>query len=218
MAFQIIDDKQGCYGVYTNGQFIYDRVPSNLRGTWAWSYHLPSSDYDYAFLWSGGKTLTEACPEALKSRLSLYEKKIKAHIKSYVNAKVNVQESCLFDMVPENHLKGFLETKNQICEHVFENVEKPANYTFLAQTYETIKEIAHQKLKVDWELVDHLSVTDPKAMSIAEKFDPSGTFIIYNMFGSVTGRLTTTPESFPILNLKTEHREILLSWITTAQR
>ena len=79
MAFQIIDDKQGCYGVYTNGQFIYDRVPSNLRGTWAWSYHLPSSDYDYAFLWSGGKTLTEACPEALKSRLSLYEKKIKAH-------------------------------------------------------------------------------------------------------------------------------------------
>ena len=30
------------------------------------------------------------------------------------------------------------------------------------------------------------------------------------MFGSVTGRLTTYPDSFPILNLKTEHRDILM--------
>ena len=210
MVFQIIDDKQRCFGVYINGEFIYDRVPSSLRCTWAWSYHLPSSDYDYAFLWSGGKTLTEACPTPLKVRLETYEKKIKAHIKSYLNAKVNVQDSCLFDLVPEMQLRGYLEVKNQICQHVFDSIEKPANYTFLAQTYETIKEIAHQKLKIDWELVDHLSVKDPKAMSIAEKFNPSGTFIKYNMFGTKTGRLTTESDSFPILNLKTEHREILL--------
>ncbi len=210
MVFQVIDEKQGCFGVYTNGQFIYDRIPSGLRRTWSWSDHLSSGDFDYAFLWCGGKSLTEACPDFLLPRLETHEKKIKAHIKSFVKAKVNVQESCLFELVPEAHLKAYLETKNLICQHVFENVEKPSNYTFLAQTFETLKEISKQNLKIDWELVDHLSVNDPKAMSIAEKFNPSGTFINYNMFGSVTGRLTTHPNSFPILNLKTEHRDILM--------
>ena len=210
MIFQIIDDKQNCFGVYTNGEFIYDRIPSSLRSTWAWSHHVVGGDFDYAFVWCGGKSLRQVCPDNLKTRLETYEKKIKSHIKSHIKAKINVQESCLFDLVPETQLRGYLEVKNYICQHVFDTIEKPANYTFLAQTYETIKEIEQQNLKVDWELVDRLSKDDPKAMSIAEKFDPSGTFVKYNMFGSVTGRLTTYPDSFPILNLKTEHRDILM--------
>ena len=122
MVFQIIDEKQGCFGVYTNGQFIYDRIPSGLRRTWTWSDHLSSGDFDFAFLWAGGKSLSEVCPDSLRPRLEAHEKKIKSHIKSFVNAKVNVQESCLFDLVPETHLRAYLETKNMICQHVFENI------------------------------------------------------------------------------------------------
>ena len=210
MIFQVIDDKDDCYGIYTNGEFIYDRLPSSNGSTWNFSRHLLGGSYNYAFIWNDGKTLAESCPSHLRSRFEAHEKRIKAHIKSHINAKVNVQESCLFDLVPETHLKNYLEVKNEICQYIFENVEKPANYTFLSQTYETIQEIATQNLKIDWELLNHLAVKDPKARSIATRFEPSRTCVNYNMFGSKTGRLTTKPDSFPILNLKSEHKSILL--------
>jgi len=210
MVFQVIDEKDGCYGLYTNGTFIYDRVPNALWGTWDWSGHFASHDIVYAHVWCGGLSLEKACPESFKGRLQAYEKRIKAHIASYINAKVKVQDLCLFDLVPETCLRNYLDVKNEICNHIFNNIPKPANYTFLSQTYETIKEIAGQNLKIDWELIKHLAVKDPKARSIVDRFDPSRTHVIYNLFGSKTGRLTTSPNSFPILNLKTEHKSILL--------
>ena len=210
MIFQVIDEKDGCYGIYTNGTFIYDRIPDALHGTWDWSHHLIGHNCNYAHVWSGGKTLAQACPEHLKSRLETHERKIKAHIKAHMNAKINISEICLFDMVPEQQLRAYLECKNSICNWVFEETEKPKNYSFLSQTHITCREIAQQNLKIDWELARHLAVKDPKARSIVERFDPARTFVNYNLFGAVTGRLATHPDSFPIMNLKTEHRNILL--------
>ena len=94
MIFQVIDEKDGCYGIYTNGTFIYDRIPDALHGTWDWAHHLIGHNCNYAHVWSGGKTLAQACPEHLKSRLETHERKIKAHIKAHMNAKINISEIC----------------------------------------------------------------------------------------------------------------------------
>ena len=73
VIFQVIDDKDGCFGIYTNGTFIYDRFPSNMTGTWAWSRHLLDVDCDYAFVWNGGKTLSNSCPEQIKKRFEVFD-------------------------------------------------------------------------------------------------------------------------------------------------
>ena len=147
MLFQVIDEKDGCYGIYTKGGFIYDRVPDALRGTWDWSSHLSGDDYDYAHVWSGGKSLDEVCPEHLKKRFEIYQNRIKANLKAHLNAKIDVSDMCLFDMVPESQIRDFLEIKNQICKYVFDVVPKPANYLFLSRSHEMCKEIAKQNLK-----------------------------------------------------------------------
>ena len=113
MVFQIIDEKQGCFGVYTNGQFIYDRIPSGLRRTWTWSDHLSSGDFDFAFLWAGGKSLSEVCPDSLRPRLEAHEKKIKSHIKSFVIRKGKVTNTQQYAL--KNYKdKYILETSKQI--------------------------------------------------------------------------------------------------------
>ena len=210
MVFQIIDEKDGCYGVYTSGKFIYDRVPNALHRTWGWSRHLIANNCEYAHIWSGGKSLDEACPETLKGRYEAYSKKIKALLNAFVNAHIKLGNLCLFDLVPEKDLKNWLDAKNEICQHIFDSIEKPANYSFLSQTYEMCKEISFQNVKIDWELMKHFAVKDPKARSIVDRFDPSRTFVNYNVFGSITGRLATAQDSFPIMNVKNEHKEAII--------
>ncbi len=209
MIAQIIDDKKECFGIYVGGNFIYDRIPSNISGTWNWNRHLSGHDIDYAHIWAGGKSMHESCPEEIKTRLEAREAKVKAVIKSVVNAKINVDDICLYDVIPEQFLRHYLEIKNEICSHVFQNIEKPKNYSFLSQTYETIQEISTQNIKIDWELLKVLSSRDLKASHLLKRIQGARTFVNYDMFGTKTGRLSIKEGSFPILNLKTEHKSIL---------
>ena len=100
MVFQIMDDKKECLGVYTNGQFIYDRIPAHLDRTWGYSDYLKDRHIQYAILWAEGASISDICPEHLKERWRSVEKKIKAHFKSIAAAKININDICFFDIVP----------------------------------------------------------------------------------------------------------------------
>jgi len=52
--------------------------------------------------------------------------------------------------------------------------------------------------------------TDHKARSLWKSFGGKTSYISYDIYGSVTGRLTTKPNSFPILNLKKEIADIVV--------
>ena len=208
--FQVIDVKNNCFGLYSGGEFVYDRVPRTFKRTSSWSPHLLGHDVEYSYLFSGGKTLSEACPGNLKERLEVRERKIKAFVNSFIKAKINIEDACLFDLIPLVHLKHYLDVKNQICQHVFETYERPANYTFLRETYETIREIGLQALKINWKLLDSLARKDMKAKSLLKRFSGSRSFVNYDMFGTKTGRLGIKEGSFPVLNIKTENKTVLL--------
>tara|TARA_R110000824_G_scaffold62563_5_gene165570 strand:+ start:5822 stop:7018 length:1197 start_codon:yes stop_codon:yes gene_type:complete len=207
--FQIIDDKRDCFGVYVNGNFLYDRLTVDSGITWRWSPHLRDIAVHYCYLLTGGKSLAEAVPEHLKERFELRQKKIKSFINSFVSAKINIDEACLFDLIPRQHLKHYLEIKNQICESIAGNYIIPKNYSFLHNTYEMINEIVQQTLNIDWELLQRLAQTDMKAKSLLTRFSGTKPLINYDLFGTVTGRLSIHEGSFPILNLKSENRGIL---------
>ena len=208
-TFQVIDEKNECFGVYGNEQFLYDRIPNGFDRTWVWSRHLRDHRVDYAFLYCGGRDIKDVCPSDLRGRFEYRQQKINAFVNSFLNAKIKIEDVCVFDLIPEKHLQHFLDTKNLICDHVFNTTEKPKNYSFLRETYETLQEISTQAININWTLLEKLARTDAKASSLLSRFAGKSNNVVFDLFGSKTGRLTTTSKSFPVLNVKTENKQVL---------
>ena len=204
MIFQILDDRDECFGIYSNGEFIYDRVPTTSNRTWNWHRHLNGVSVDYASVYTGGKSLEEACPEHLKSRLEKREKKVRAFINSAANAKIKLDEHCMFDLVPEQHLMHYCEVKNEICEHVFSNYDKPQNHGFLVDMFEMAHDISQNPVLIAQDVLKKASKHDNKARVLLSSLNGKNKPILYDVWGSKTGRLTTKKGSFPIMNLKKE--------------
>jgi hypothetical protein len=210
MVFQILDDKRDCLGFYSEGKFIYEKKSKKFDGTWNYSDTLVDEHIRYGYLWGLGKSIKDVCPEHLKSRFSIYEKKIKAHFKSFNCSKINLEQVCFFDLVPEKHLQHYFQIKNEICEWVFENMEKPPNYTFLLDSYITCHNIKKNQVNINMHRLYNHAKTDTKAKNLLKwmQNNPYPT-VNYDLFGSVTGRLTTKTGSFPIMNLKSEIKDIV---------
>jgi len=210
MVFQLMDDKKDCIGVFSNGEFTYDRIPDNLTGTWGFSEHLEDRHIQYAYLWSQGSPISDICPEHLVNRWKVAESKIKGHFKSFYTCKINMDNVCFFDLVPNKHLQHYFQTKNEICDWVFSNVDKPIHYGLLHDSYITIQNLQKRALHVNKHKLFRYSQNDAKARNLWNWIkDRKEVHIKYNLFGSVTGRLTTMEGSFPIMNLKSELKDIV---------
>jgi len=210
MIFQILDDKQGCFGLYKNGEFIYDRLPPDITGTWNWSSNLGGLPISYAFIYAGGRNLNKICPEHLKPRLEKREEKIKAFINAASNAKIKIDEFCMFEVVPESHLRHYCEIKNQICEWVFDNYERPDNHDFIVDLQNMASDISRNPILIDHECLKKHARHDLKAKALVNFLDGQNKPILYDVWGSRTGRLATKTGSFPIMNLKKELADVVI--------
>ena len=204
MIFQLMDSKADCAGVYLPNKFVYDRIPSGLTKTWAWSPHLDGRDIDYAQLWVGGKSIDNACPEHLLPRWEKAQALLRSHFKSFSTADVRLEDVCFYDLVPERHLQHYFDTKNEITAWIFDNIEKPKNYYFLKETFGNLRELAKHELSVSMVGIYSDAAEDAKAKSLYAQLVGKPVNINYDLFGTITGRLTTRRGSFPILNLKKE--------------
>jgi len=205
-----MDDKRDCLGVYANGGFIYDRIPQNISGTWGYSEYLEDHHINYGVLWTQGASLSDICPEHLVARWNTAEKKVKAHFKSFFTTSINIQDVCFYDLVPNKHLVHYFQTKNEICEWIFSNLERPAHYGLLHDSYITIQNISKRPLHINLHRLFNHSKRDNKAKNLWKwvQNNPHSS-VNYDLFGSKTGRITTRVGSFPIMNLKTELKDIL---------
>ena len=211
MLFQTLDDKGECVGIYHNGDLLFDfeNFPQDLTRTWSYTSFLEGyRGVDYAELYAFGKSLDEVCPEHLKEQWKDLRTKRSALIRSLAISKISLQENCLFDVLPSWFLKKYCEVKNQISNHVIESRPKPPNYRHLFSVAKMLAEIKEQELNVD---ISDLK-NKPPTLAIANlirKVNSCAPYVHYNQFGTITGRLTTRPATFPILTLKKEHRSIL---------
>ena len=208
MLYQTLDGKSECVGVYANGELHYDELPDNLTHTWDFSSHLKDLDVQYATIYSGGKTLDEVCPPHLKADLQRVTNKLRAFLNSFEEAKISLKENCVFDLIPERFLKEYCEIKNRVSEHVFKEYKAPKDYQFYREFVAFLHDISSRELNIDrgW-LAEKLY--DVQGKRLWEKVTGGHTKIKYNMFGSVTGRLTVSDTSFPILNLNKNLRSSL---------
>ena len=208
MLFQTLDDKKECLGVYINGEINYDGVPDNLTATWSFADYLAGRDVQYASLYCAPNDLDTACPDSLKDQWEDVSEKMRAFLRSFVEAKVDLNENCFFELVPERFLLEYCELKNKITKHVLEVHEKPQNYDFLLGLVQLSEKIKYQKLNLDLSGING-GLSSFKTRQWKKKLASIKPYVVYNIFGTKTGRLTTKKDSFPILTLPKEHRKAI---------
>lgn len=208
MYFQTLDDKSECVGVYADGTLHFDKIPEGLTKTWKYTGSIQAPDIEYAWLYAGGATLEQSCPIGLKEDWERCHKRFAAYRRAFEIGKIDLREHCFFDLVPASFLEDFCEVKNKISEHVFETHDRPENYELLSSFQKLIHKIRHQNLNLNKEgcrELYHTTVGRRKANELMKSYY----YIDYNLFGTVTGRLTTRRNSFPILTLKKEFRKLV---------
>ena len=208
MYFQTIDEKQECIGVYKDGNLFFDEMPEDLLRTWRYSGNLSSGDVEFAWIYCGGLDLKTACSEELRDEYDRSANKMRAYRKSFELAKIDLHEHCFFDLVPHDFIVQFLEVKNKITKHVFENYDRVENYDHLARVHKLLHKIKYQNLKINTEDCREIFLKT-SLRNEAKKYTNRQNYIDYNLFGTVTGRLTTNPNSFPVLTARRELRKLI---------
>ena len=150
MIAQVIDDKTGCESVFCNGDIvnIKDLTKQSKILTWKHSSILGDFDCDYAWVWSGGKTLEECCPDRLRDRFDYVCGRLKAHMRSLKTAKVCLVTNCFFDLVPQSLMSEYFTIKNEICKEISKK-PKPENYSFLKGVHIMLEEISSTEVNID---------------------------------------------------------------------
>ena len=208
MIFQTLDDKTECVGVYVDGKLHFDNIPEDLTHTWKYAASMSSADIKYAWLYCEGLPLHEACPPEYKDRMLAAQRKLQAFKKSLTIAKVNLNDHCIFDLIPKDFLMELCEVKNTITQYVFDTYTKPRNYSHLCDVQRLLHKIKHQRLNLNNKGCRHLYLSQVNGQKI-NRWINTPKYIDYNLFGTVTGRLTTFENSFPILTIKKVFRKIM---------
>jgi len=208
MLFQPLDSKGKCVGYYAENEFFFKEIPETADKTWYYSSSLKDREVEYARIYCGGKSLAEVCPDDLKPAWEQITKKLHAFLKSFKTSKLNLDDLCLYDIVPEFFLYEFSDTKNSITKHIFANFTRPKNHNFLVNVIKMITDIKQQNLNIN---IDPIK---SKLMSVGgrnfiHRLQNGKPVCDYNPFGTITGRLTTMPNTFPILTLNKDFRGCL---------
>jgi hypothetical protein len=208
LYFQTLDDKGECVGVYKDGKLYFKDLPEGLKRTWKYAEYLEESDVEYASIWCGNRSIDDVWPDVLVDDWLAVEGKLKAFYRSFVLAKVNMDENCFFDLVPKQFLLEYCEMRNKITQYVFEKYEKPQNYDFMVDLTKVLTKIKHQRLNIDVSsLSDRAHL--PKFRQAAKKYAQIDPYCRYNINGTKTGRLTTQKNSFPIMTMDKDFRSIV---------
>ena len=187
---QVIDSKDKCEKFYSAGKRYQkiDKIPGNGPVvTWAHSPLLQGQECIYLSLYNKNINLADYCEPGTKEEYLTLETKIKNIIKSYLIAKVDLSRECYSEYIPEDTLLGYLDLKERSMENFFSYNQEPPEYDTLSQIHQLLVKMSEYR--------------NP-SMSPGVK---------YNIYGTKTGRLTTSPGSFPILTLAKENRQAIKS-------
>ena len=189
MVLQTLDIKNNCQGIYLDGNFILDPSEDDLskyKVAWKHSPMLKEDEkYRYLYLSLKNEDLSQYSSDPSLFLDSF--KKIRAHRKAALTAKVNLSNECFFDLMPHHQLSKWFRLREQALKNVLSNLDRQPDYEILHKAHVLTSNISRQDI---W-------------------FGKETGKVIYNIFGSATGRLTTEKGSVPVLTLKKEQRKLL---------
>ena len=205
MLFQVLDTKADCVGYYSNNTIVPESSLPLEGETWEYSRHLRGNHYEIARIYSNGATITDVCPEDIRLEWEKIKKTLKSCLKAFRASHLSLDENCLYDAVPEYFLFQYLEAKNKITKHVLETYPRPENYDFMYSLVEMLSSIRSQPVSVDINPIKHL-LSSVRGKNFHRTLQTVNHICDYNPWGTVTGRLSTNPNSLPILTMNKEFR------------
>jgi hypothetical protein len=208
--FQTLDSKNQCHAIYQDGVFHFEDLDNVQLSNETWAYHplLRGDDINIASVYAQGATLKECCPAEFIEIYDKIEKKLQSFNLAFETVNLNIDDWCIYDFVPKSFLTDFCEIKNTITENVLLNYSKPQNYDHMLNIHRLLGEMNYNEVLFDFGVAGGLATT--KALRAKLKSVREGNmWIQYDPYGTVTGRLTCKPHSFPILNLPAKFRTAL---------
>jgi len=206
-VFTVLDSKKECLGYYYDGD-VWEHKTGNQFITWDYKPSFHEDGLEYMKIYSDGRSLSDVCPSHLQEEWDRMQERKESFQRAVVTAKVDGENVCAYDVFPPWFLKEYSQVKCEIIEWVFQNTEKPLNYSRALGLEKLFAEIKGNPLNVD------LSTVRRKTSSLVarqqlKKLNSTRNSVGYNQYSSVTGRLTLEKGSFPILNLPKDFRKIL---------
>ncbi len=211
MLVQTFDKKNECVGFYANNKLCFrlEEFPLDASATWNYAPYLRHHNLEIANLYLEGRNVREVLPDYLQDDWEDVCGKITAYNRSFSIAHIDMEENCFYDLVPGALLVEWASVKNKITSYVLEKIARPKRYDFYHQLQALVTEISRQPVSLDTKLLRSLSL-GPGELTRAENILKSKRRVHYNMFGSKTGRLTTKPNSFPVLTLPANLRSAVI--------
>ena len=185
---QTLDTQQRCSGVYVDDKFYKEPSSEYLNGfhlAWRHSPLLDDLKYEYMFVLLRGSDLSEYSPD--KSRYQACKRLMEAQAKAAKTAQIDMTGECFFDIVPQHLLEKWFFLRNESLVNL-RSLNKPgSDYDILHKAHVLTTNISTQQIL----------------------FKNQKKRVLYNIFGSATGRLTTKKGSVPVMTLKKDHRQLL---------
>jgi len=205
LLFQALDRKKDCIGFFAHNK-IHSTPELPLEGeTWDYSPQLQGAHYEIARIYSHGASLTEVCPPDLVEEWGTIKKTLRACLKAFKTSCLSLDSNCFYDVLPEYFLFEYLNAKNRITQHVLETHERPANYDHMYRLVQMLSDIRHRSLKIDVGPIKHL-LSSVRGKNFHRSLRTVKCVCDYDPWGTVTGRLATAPNTFPILTMNKEFR------------
>jgi len=205
LLFQALDTKADCVGYYANN-IIKPGQQLPLEGeTWEYSPHLRGAHYEIGRIYSQGATITDVCPEDMKEEWEKIKKTLKSCLRAFRTSRLSLEENCLYDVIAEYFLFEYLSAKNKITQHVLDTYPRPANYDAMLNLNKMLADIRSRPLRIDLGHIKHL-LSSVRGMTFRRTLQTVNHVCDYNPWGTITGRLSTNPNSLPVLTMNKEFR------------
>ena len=147
MIIQTLDIKDNCTDIFSGGKFIFqdlEDVVDQCSIAWKHSPALEEEKYTYIYLIAKSDDLSSYStdPDLFLS----YRQKLSAHHKAALSAKVSLDDTCFFDLLPEHQLTRWFSMRQNCLENVYERKPKPSDYDILHKAHVLTTNISFQDL------------------------------------------------------------------------
>jgi hypothetical protein len=154
------------------------------------------------------ETFTSLCPSDLVNVWKKIKQTMSFHLESLLSTKVDINNGCIYDYLPLHFLRDYYSVKIAILQSIKQQLkERIESYSDnyckeLKNLLFLCKKIEDNELKLDYSLCEDEQRTRLLSRNLNK-------YIRYDI-RSKTGRLSLKNHSFPISNLNTEDRVIII--------